>query len=442
VRFHAERVPISGPVLFTSNHPNSLTDAFVIGASVPRKVHFVATVQLFRFRAARWLLLQAGVIPINRAKDDPRAMRSVMDSFEACFRVLEKGEAVGIFPEGITHDDPQLKAVKTGAARMALELEHRHGGSLGLHIVPVGLTFSDKVNYRSEVLVHFGEPLRVSDFLRDYPAKRHECIHALSADIEQRIKGLILHIPKLERFRIVRAVRRLYQDRITVAQRVLAHAAPVPVEEIHQTRTIARVVDFAFEHRPERAAAFVLRLDHYERLLGKLRLSDEDLALLPQGRERWQQSAVWVCMALVGAPLALYGWLHRWLPVRAIDSCKRSVSKRDPRPTSVSTAVILTGIAAFVVFYGIFVGIFHLFFGWPASLFYALSLPPAGLLAHYYVRELRRFRASLRATWLQLRAPAATRRLLEMRAHLIADIEKQKQEIFGRIRSKETSAPS
>src|SRR5215472_979386 len=147
-RFHLEKVPLTGPVLFASNHPNSLTDAFVIGTSVPRKVNFVATVQLFQIKPVRWLLTRCGVIAINRVKDDPRAMRSVMDTFEACFRVLEQGEAIGVFPEGITHDDPQLKTVKTGAARMALELEQRHVGKLGLQIVPVGLTFSAKERYR------------------------------------------------------------------------------------------------------------------------------------------------------------------------------------------------------------------------------------------------------------------------------------------------------
>src|SRR5882672_8555116 len=60
-RFHAERVPLTGPVLFTSNHPNSLTDAFVIAVTVPRKVNFVATVQLFHFKPLRWLLTQCGV---------------------------------------------------------------------------------------------------------------------------------------------------------------------------------------------------------------------------------------------------------------------------------------------------------------------------------------------------------------------------------------------
>src|ERR1043166_3054006 len=220
-RFHAERVPATGPVLFTSNHPNSLTDAFVIGASVPRKVNFVATIQLFRFAPLRWLLLQCGVVPINRVKDDPRAMRTVAQTFEACFRVLEQGEAIGIFPEGITHDDPQLKTVKTGAARMALELEQRHAGQLGLKIVPVGLTFSAKGKYRSEVLASFGPAIKMADFVAAYQQNRHQGIQALNEEIAHRIQLLILPLPNLERARIVEAVKRLYLDRLWAGNKVI-----------------------------------------------------------------------------------------------------------------------------------------------------------------------------------------------------------------------------
>src|SRR5205814_7251897 len=141
-RFHSERAPIRGPILLASNHPNSLTDSFVIGTSLPRKVNFVATVQLFRFPPLKWLLTQCGVIPINRIKDDPKAMRTIGATFEACFRVLERGEAIGIFPEGITYEDSQLKDIKSGAARMALQFEDRH--KLQLRIVSIALTYSAK----------------------------------------------------------------------------------------------------------------------------------------------------------------------------------------------------------------------------------------------------------------------------------------------------------
>ncbi len=280
-RFHRERVPRTGPLLFTSNHPNSVTDAFVIGTSVPRKVNFVATVQLFRIAPLRWLLTQCGVIPINRVKDDPRAMRTVLDTFEACFSVLERGEAVGIFPEGITHDDPQLKTVKTGAARMALELEHRHAGELGLQIVPVGLTFSAKDRYRSEVLVHFGEPIRVADYLTGYPEKKHDCIHRLTAEIEHRMTTLILHLPRLERARVVEAVKRLYLDRLRVGNRVIHEPVPPKTGELLLTQAIASAVEFTYDHHPEHASAFVRKLDRYERWLKRLNLTDEELAHFP-----------------------------------------------------------------------------------------------------------------------------------------------------------------
>ncbi len=430
-RFHAERVPATGPVLFTSNHPNSLTDSFVIGASVPRRVNFVATVQLFRFRPLKWLLSRCGVIPINRVSDDPRGMRTVASTFEACFGALERGEVVGIFPEGVTYEDSQMREVKSGAARMALELEHRHEGRLGLKVVPAGLTYSAKEIYRTDVLVNFGEPIQAADFLEGYAQHRKECIHKLTAEIERRIQALIVHLPQLEHARVVAGVKRLYLDRLLLGHGIVHEPVSPRAEELLLTQRIAAVVERVYGTEPERAAAFAAKLDAYEGWLKRLKISDEYLTRFPEKTNLLAQSLGWAAMALLGAPIALYGWLHRLIPGAVVEWAVRGFTQPGKRKAQTSTAAIAAGVIAFGVFYGLCVGVVHIWFGWPASLWYALSLPLASLIAYYYVRELRRLVASVRNTVVLLRAPIATRRLLAMRGELIAEIEAARSEATG-----------
>jgi 1-acyl-sn-glycerol-3-phosphate acyltransferase len=439
-KFHAERIPPDGPVLFVSNHPSSLNDSFIIGASVHRKVNFIGTVLLFRFAPLKWLLLHCGVIPVNRAQDNARAMRSVMDTFETVFRALEHGEAVAIFPEGITHDDPQLKEVKSGAARMALELEHRHTGKLGLQIVPVGLTYSAKEIYRSEALVNFGEPVRAAEFLPGYDGDgRKDCIRKLTHEVETRIQNLILHLPHLENVRIVDAVKRLYLDRLRIGNRIIHEPVSRQAGELLLAQAIAKAVEIAFEKFPERASDFVTKLNFYERWLKQLKISDEALAEFPD-KKRLLQASFWRCLlAILGAPIAAYGWIHRFIPVRIV-RWGVTFTEKSKRKAQTPHSKMLGGIVAFVPCYTVYTVIFFHFFGWPLALWYALSLPITGQIAHYYIPNLKKLGAAIRNTIILFRAPFAAKRLLNLRAELIAEIESIRLEMRPHLEMHETKA--
>ena len=420
--FHAERVP-AGPVLFVANHPGSVTDAFIVGTSLPRRAHFLATAQLFRLKPLAWFLRNCGIIPLNRREDDPTAMRSVAGSFDAAFRVLERGEAVVIFPEGVTYDDAQLKALKSGAARLALELEHRQAGKLGLQIVPLGLTYSAKERFRSTVLVFFGEPVAVAGFLPQYTERRKECINGLTAKIARRLQALLVHQPQMEREHLVAAVKRLYLARLRLGNIVIDGPVAPLAEEVILSKAIVDAVEFAHREMPEHLAAFQVHLHRYERMLQQMHLPESAVEELAAHRHATPRILGLGSLAMLLFPVAAVGWLHWRLPHWLVEKISARFMHLGKRKAQTAHSHMFTGLVVYGAFLAVYFAMADRWFSQPVAVWYALSLPVAGLIGHYYLQEVGRLAAAVRTTAMLLRAPLARKRILRMRARLIREIE-------------------
>lgn len=214
-----EHVPPSGPTIFAGNHPNSLHDPMLIIARAGRIVAFAAKDTLFESRFLRFFLHNLGAVPVARRADHGDGADN-SKSFDALFDILGKGRAMGIFPEGLSHDEAQLAKLKTGAARIALGLAERRR-DLTVRIVPSGLVYVHPKRFRSRVLLQFGPPItideaRIEAHLRD----PREAARALTADLETALRALTVNAEDWATVRVLDGVRRLYQPKvITLEQR-------------------------------------------------------------------------------------------------------------------------------------------------------------------------------------------------------------------------------
>jgi glycerol-3-phosphate O-acyltransferase / dihydroxyacetone phosphate acyltransferase len=224
-----DRLPASGPAVLVANHPSSLVDPILLLAFAPRPVAFLAKEPVFRMPVIGPAARALDAIPVHRAMDGADPRRNA-ETFERARALLRRGGVLALFPEGTSHDDPQLKPLKTGAARIALGAAST-GEGLPLSVVPAGLVFTDKRTFRSEALLAFGAPIAVHPVplsAGGEPAPAD--VRALTGRIQAGLDALVVQAESDDALALAASAEQLLSDpdgsslaeRVSVRQRLLA----------------------------------------------------------------------------------------------------------------------------------------------------------------------------------------------------------------------------
>ena len=250
LRFGGETVPRRGPVLLVANHPNSLLDPLLVAAVARRPVRFLAKAPLFADWKIGWLIRGVGAIPVYRRADDPASMDRNTEMFRAVHAALAGGAAVGIFPEGLSHSEPALATLRTGAARIALGAHALTGHPFP--IVPVGLVFRQKDIFRSEALVLVGQPVPWDD-LAPRGVNEEAVVRALTDRIAEALRQLTVNLERWQDQPLVDCAMRIWEaergvppdpaDRVARLGATTRILATVRQSEDHAGTALARDVD-------------------------------------------------------------------------------------------------------------------------------------------------------------------------------------------------------
>jgi glycerol-3-phosphate O-acyltransferase/dihydroxyacetone phosphate acyltransferase len=186
-------------------------------------------------------------------------------AFDKLYEVIERGDCMGIFPEGVSHTESQLTKLKTGAARIALSVAQR--GKVKVTIIPCGLNYMHRHRFRSQVLIEFGEPIVVDgEWIDDFKDDERETVRKLTDYLADALAAVTLNAPDWSTLRFVQAARRLYKP-------ASATLAPSEYVELNR-RFVEAYLNMAEE--PE-TVEFRKTVDDYQSRLDVLGLKDYQL---------------------------------------------------------------------------------------------------------------------------------------------------------------------
>src|SRR6059036_231614 len=424
-RRHPERVPDAGPTLLCINHPNNFIDSLLVGAAVRRKVHYLATVALFRNPLGARFLGACGAIPVYRKQDDPNTMDRNTDTFAACSAALTEGRLIAIYPEGTTHAEARVQRIKTGAARIALAYEAEHPGELRL--VPVGLTFEARKSFRGRVLVSFGPAIPVTPYLDAYRRDPVKAVEALTDAIQWGIEAEVVHVERIDESRLVNAIQELYRDELVRELREQRGLAERQIDLVRLSRAIVDSTNYFKQRDPERVERIGQSIQSYRALLAEYRVKDEAVrARLERRRPRQRIRRGW--QAIVGFPFFVYGATVNFLPYWIPRWVARHMSRKE---TDYATWRFLTAMLAIPLFWALETWLVARLVGPAGALVFLLTLPLFGVIAYRYWVGAGRLRSRLRFGALALTREHAARRLTTERQALIAELERAKSDYLA-----------
>lgn len=109
-----EHIPEEGPAIITCNHV-SLVDPIVVMSCCHRPIRFVMDHQIFKIPILKFVFQTAGCIPVASEKENPEIKER---AFVLVKEALDRGELIGLFPEGGLTSNGSIQQFRKGLERI------------------------------------------------------------------------------------------------------------------------------------------------------------------------------------------------------------------------------------------------------------------------------------------------------------------------------------
>lgn len=291
--------PVGTPCMIVSNHQNGLLDALCILFGLPERHTpiFLARSDIFKKPSVAKILCFCKILPVYRQRDGKEELGKNEAIFDFAARMIGEGAAVSLFPEGHHQEGHYLGRFKKGFARIAFDAAARKHFPADMLVIPAANHYLRYRGHRTEAMLTFGRPVRLSDYYAVYRENPVRAMVLLAETLESRIRGMMLDTPFPERYAAMDVWRELARDPETTGVEACRQADMVWAAKVRELSG----------GEVERAGASAVRLSAHLRGKG---FSAAEWPVKVKLKELFMNG---LC-ALIYAPFALCGFLLTALP--------------------------------------------------------------------------------------------------------------------------------
>ena len=369
-----ENIPKDAGVILAANHPTAFIEPCVLACWLDRPLHFLVRGDLFSKPFYARLMRSLHMLPLFR--QDESGIQAVRDNYkvlDAMSQALGEGKTVMVLAEGNTRHEKRLRPIRKAVARLAFNAASQFPDR-EIYVVPVGVNYTYSERFRSEVMIEFSQPMRLSEYRKLYEEKPPRALREFTQELAERLAEKVVIIERKEDEELV--------ERLFVMHRTERQDEPlwpVSLSDDSRFRMEKAIADAVNEMDEERKGQLKEKVDTYWKALATSGLNDRAVY-----RKRSLHIGHWLFLIPGFVPFVL-GYLFNYFILWAAHKLSLSKVKRVEFQASVAIVVSMGFYLIYLILLMVLGGVL---WGWKGVLA-AFAVPLLGFFALFYWEKRR-----------------------------------------------------
>lgn len=367
-----ENIPKNKPILFAPNHQNALSDPLAILLHTHFQPVWLARADIFKPGFVSFLLRFMKIMPVYRIRDGKDQLSKNDKTFSDSIKVLRNNSPLALFPEAAHSRKRQMISHKKAVPRIVFMAEEKTEDNLDIHIVPAGIYYSNYWKFNRSVIVNFGKPVKVNDFLDEYKENQNAATMALRNAIYNAIDPLIINIRSEKNYKNFELIREIYGKAFLKKSGKKYNL----VNLFKSDQNLVKQLDKLEAENPEETEKLCREAVMFQKEVKKKKLRSW---LVEKHENNFLKLTLNKLILLLGLPIFLFGFIFNAIPFFTVDTIVRKKVKDFSFWSSFS---LVLGVIVFPIMYLLELWAVSAFLPGPwIKLIFLFSLPIAGKLA-------------------------------------------------------------